>query len=178
MRMAACSEVALTAGKPIVLGRISGVYGLQGWVKVHSYTEPREAILEYPGWMLERDGDWEATNLVAGRRHGKTVIASLQGVTGRDMALGYVGLQIGVLRDSLPDAGDGRFYWADLEGLAVVDTGGRQLGQVAYLLETGANDVMVVQGERGEILIPFVQGRVVQDVDLAGRTIRVDWEWE
>ena len=163
--------------QPVVLGRISGLFGVKGWVKVYSYTEPREAVLEYRRWLLSgKDGWWEAT-VAEGQRHGKTIIARIDGYVDRDQAAELIGTEIAVPRDELPEAGEGRFYWSDLEGLRVVHRDGTELGRVAYLLETGANDVMVVQGEQ-ERLIPFVMGEVILGVDLASGRIDVDWEWD
>jgi len=163
--------------QPVVLGRISGLFGVKGWVKVYSYTEPREAVLEYRRWLLSgKDGWWEAT-VAEGQRHGKTIIARIDGYVDRDQAAELIGTEIAVPRDELPEAEEGRFYWSDLEGLRVVHRDGTELGRVAYLLETGANDVMVVQGEQ-ERLIPFVMGEVILGVDLASGRIDVDWEWD
>ncbi len=161
----------------MILGRIAGLYGVRGWVKVFSYTDPRDAVLEHREWLLERDGAWKACELVDGKRHGKGIIAKLAGVDDRDSAADYVGIDIGVPREQLPETEPGEFYWTDLEGLRVVHKDGRELGTVAYLLETGANDVLVTEGER-ERLIPFVLDRVVLDVDLDDGVITVDWEWD
>jgi len=171
------TERSVTETKPVILGQVTGLHGVKGWVKVHSYTDPREAILDYKDWLLVRDGDWQAVRVAEGKRHGKTVIARLEGVDDRDVAANYVDDEIGVPREQLPDTGRGEFYWADLEGLRVVHSDGRILGKVAYLLATGANDVLVVQGDQ-EVLIPFVQGEVIKDVDLAAGVINVDWEWD
>jgi 16S rRNA processing protein RimM len=151
--------VALTDSKPVILGRVSGLYGVKGWIRVHSYTEPREAILDYKDWLLLRDSVRRSVKLAEGKRHGKTVVARIDGVDDRDDAAGYVGDDIAVPRERLPDTGRGEYYWADLEGLQ------------------GANDVLVVQGDQ-EILIPFVQDEVIKDVDLAAGVISVDWEWD
>nr|MDJ0906951.1 ribosome maturation factor RimM [Woeseiaceae bacterium] len=110
-------------------------------------------------------------------RHGKTVIAHLDGVDDRDAAAVLVDCDIAVDREAMPDAGDGSYYWADLEGLQVVRRDGTELGNVAYLMETGANDVLVVQGEL-ERLIPFVVEKVILDVDLDNGVITVDWDWD
>ena len=163
--------------QPVVLGRIVGLFGVRGWVKVHSYTEPRDAVLDYRDWLLCRDGNWETVELADGRRHGKGVIARLQGVEDRETAAEMLGSEIGVERDALPEPEEGHYYWADLEGLTVVDKDGKGLGKVAYLMATGANDVLVVDGP-AERLIPFVPGAVILDVDLAAGVIRVDWEWD
>ena len=163
--------------KPIVLGRVSGLYGVQGWVKVFSYTEPREAILGYRDCLLGRDGEWHSARIVEGRRHGKTVIVRMDAVQDRDAAAEWIGADIAVQRSSLPDTLADEYYWADLEGLQVVRRDDRTLGTVAYMLATGAHDVMVVQGDK-EILIPFVPGRTVLDVNLADGQIQVDWDWD
>jgi 16S rRNA processing protein RimM len=163
--------------QPVVLGRISGLFGIKGWVKVYSYTEPREAVLNYRRWLVSDADGWREATVAEGQRHGKTVIARIDGYVDRDQAAELVGAEIAVPRDALPETEDDRFYWSDLEGLRVVHRDGTELGRVAYLLETGANDVMVVQGER-ERLIPFVMGKVIVGVDLADGRIDVDWEWD
>ena len=146
-------------------------------MKVYSYTEPREAVLDYKDWLLSRDGRWQRVVLAEGKRHGKAVIARLEGIEDRDAAAELTGSDIGVDRDALPAPGDGHYYWADLEGLTVVHKDGTELGRVAYLMATGANDVLVVDGP-SERLIPFVPGDVILDVDIAAGVIRVDWEWD
>ena len=161
----------------MILGRISGLFGVRGWVKVHSYTEPREAVLDYDSWLLSGNGGWQAARVAEGQRHGKTVIARLEGYDDRDQAAALIGTEIGVPRAALPEAGEGSFYWSDLEGLRVMHRDGTELGRVDHLLATGANDVMVVRGDR-ERLIPFVIGPVVLEVDLSHGVIRVDWEWD
>lgn len=163
--------------RPVILGRIVGLHGVKGWVKVHSYTNPRQAVLDYRDCLLMRSGTRQPARIAEGRAHGKGVVARFDGTADRDEASRLVGAEIAVPREALPDAGEGHFYWTDLEGLTVVHRDGTELGRVAYLLETGANDVLVVQGER-EILIPFVLGSVILDVDLAEGRIDVDWEWE
>ena len=95
----------------------------------------------------------------------------------RDQAAQYVGCDLAIRREDLPVADDATYYWADLEGMRVVHRDGTELGRVAYLLETGANDVLVTEGER-ERLIPFVAGKVILDVDFAAGVISVDWEWD
>lgn len=160
-----------------MLGRISGLFGVNGWVKVFSYTQPREAILDYDQWYLQQDGAWQAAAVAEGKRHGKSVIARLAGLDDRDQAAKVVGLEIAIERDELPGAEDGTYYWADLEGMLVVHRDGRELGRVAYLLETGANDVLVTEGER-ERLIPFIAEEVILDVDFDKGVISVDWEWD
>ena len=160
-----------------MLGRVAGLFGVKGWVKVHSYTQPREAILDYDHCLLKRKSRWQATAFAEGKRHGKSVIVRFEGVDDRDQAAKLVGRDIAIKRDEMPQIAKGSYYWADLEGLQVVHRDGTDLGRVAYLMETGSHDVMVTEGER-ERLIPFVAEKVILDVDFATRVISVDWEWD
>lgn len=163
--------------EPVVLGRVSGLFGVRGWVRVFSYTEPREALLQYKGLLLGRDGQWQSMKLAEGQRHGKSVILRLEGCDDRDQATSLIGTEIGVSRDELPKAKEGHYYWSDLVGLTVVHRDGTELGSIKEILETGAHDVMVVDGET-ERLIPFVMNEIVIDVDLDKGQINVDWEWD
>lgn len=167
----------MSDNKPVLLGRVSGLYGVKGWVKIHSFTDPREALLDYDGWLIEQGGNWKKIALAEGKRHGKTVIARFSGIEDRDAAAELVNCDLGVPRQSLPAAGAGEHYWTDLEGLRVERTDGTSLGTVAHLLETGANDVLVVQGDQ-EILIPYLKGDVIKNVDLESGVISVEWDWD
>jgi len=142
---------------------------------VFSYTEPRENIVHYQPWYLCCGEQWQARRLVEGRQHGKGVVARLDGCTDRDQALALMNCEIGVRRDQLPAPAQGHYYWNDLLGLEVVNLQRESLGRVDHLLETGANDVLVVAGER-ERLIPFVLDKVVKRVDLEAGVIQVDWD--
>lgn len=158
----------------MVVGEIAGVYGVKGWLRIRSFTEPLENILAYRPWRIGAEGAWSEAPKAVGRRHGRGLIVSFEGVTERDAASRLVGKLIAVSRAQLPDS-DGEFYWADLEGLKVETSAGRMLGTVDHLVETGANDVLVVKGER-QRLIPFLRGRVVLEVDLQAGRIVVDWD--
>jgi len=144
---------------------------------VFSYTEPREAVLDYSRWLLGKKGKWQPASVAEGQRHGKTVVVRIDGFDDRDQAATLVGTEIGVPRDELPATEDGHYYWSDIEGLRVVRSDGEELGKLAYMLETGAHDVMVIKGEQ-ERLVPFVKDRIVTDVDLAKGVITVDWDWD
>jgi 16S rRNA processing protein RimM len=158
----------------IVLGSIGGPYGTRGWVKIQSGTEPPENILQYSPWQVGRDGRWSRIGVAEGRLQGRGVIAQLDGCHDRGDASDYTGCEIAVERSQLPEVEEGEFYWADLVGLRVVTTEGVDLGEIGRMMETGANDVMVVRGDV-ERLIPFLDGTVVQSVEIAGGTIVVDW---
>jgi len=165
------------APRLVTLGRIAGVYGVRGWIKVMSATEPPEAILDYSEWRLGSGDKWRTMAVTEGRIHGKGVLAHLAECDDRDAARALIGAEIAVPRSEMPDPGPGRFYWADLQGLAVHTTTGVELGVVDHLMETGANDVLVVVGER-ERLIPYVWEKIVKAVDLDQGVIVVDWDPE
>ncbi|MGD8976532.1 MAG: ribosome maturation factor RimM [Gammaproteobacteria bacterium] len=159
----------------MTVGRVSGLFGVKGWVKLYSFTEPRGRLLEYEPLLLGKPGGWRTVRLVEGQIHGKGLIGRFDGVEDRDQAAALVGMDLAVRRSQLPATGSDEVYWVDLLGLTVVNTRGETLGAVERLLETGANDVLVVQGDR-ERLIPFARGSIVKDVDLQAGTILVDWE--
>jgi len=161
----------------VIIGRVVGVYGVRGWIKVFSSTEPPEEILDYPTWQVRSGSGWQAMPLAEGRRYGKGFLAHLADCDDREVARDLIGADIAVYRSELPDPGPDRFYWADLQGLTVRTTGGVEFGTLDRMLETGANDVMVVTGDR-ERLIPYIRGRVVVDVDLEQGVILVDWDPE
>ena len=148
---------------------------MSGWVRIYSYTDPRENILRYQPWYLKKGGEWEKTQLVDGRQHGKGVVARLEACDNRDLAYQLMGREIGIRRDQLPATGPGDYYWTELQGMRVVTSEGNELGTVDHLMETGANDVLVVTGER-ERLIPFVLDQVIVSVDRERREIQVDWD--
>jgi 16S rRNA processing protein RimM len=159
----------------ILMGRVSGLFGVKGWLKIYSHAAPREGILDYKVWYLMRDGNWQPFRVAAGQRQGKSVVAHLEGYDDRDQATSLLGSDIAIRREQLPALADGEYYWSDLEGLRVVNLQGIELGVVSYLFETGANDVLVVKGER-ERLIPYTLGMAVKSVDLQDGQITVDWD--
>jgi 16S rRNA processing protein RimM len=159
----------------VPLGHVAGVHGIQGWVKIHSLTEPREAIFEYQPWLL--GASLEEVRLEQGKKHGSRLIALLENADSREQAEALVDQPIAVYRDQFPELPAGEFYWTDLMGLTVRLEDGRELGTIASMLATGANDVMVVRGER-ERLIPFIRGQYVKRVDLDAGVVTVDWDPE
>lgn len=161
--------------KPILIGRIAGVYGIKGWVKIVSYTRPIEQILAYSPWYIQRPGALQAL-IVREKAAGKSLRVALEGITDRDLARELVGSDIYIKRHQLEDLPEGQYYWADLIGLQVVNTDSRILGILEDIYETGANDVLVVQGGGQRHLIPLVWERYLLDVDLEQGIIRVDWE--
>jgi 16S rRNA processing protein RimM len=167
----------LSEQQHVSVGKISGVFGVKGWVKVFSFTDPRENILTYSPWLLKKGDETKAVNVVDGQLQGKTIVAQLAGVNDRDQAANLIGWDIFISQGQLPKAAKGEYYWSELIGLAVETIDGVQLGVIDSLLETGANDVIIVQGER-ERVIPFLQGQTIINVDLNAGKIIVDWDPE
>ncbi len=161
----------------VVLGQVSGLYGVRGWVKVFSRTEPRQGIVDYNPLYLNIRGEWRLAEVEQGRLHGKGVVIKFAGFDNRDVAAALPGCDIAVRRAQLPPLKSGEYYRRDLEGLRVVTVAGVELGAVKRIFETGANDVMVVSGER-ERLIPFLQGDAIVEISLDHGIIRVDWDPE
>ena len=148
---------------------------------MYSYTDPREALLDYDVLLLRRDQQWEQARIEEGQRHGKTVIARFEGCDDREQAEALLGCDIGIHREAMPEPETGQYYWNDLQGMRVTHRDGTELGRVAYVMETGANDVLVVKNDSvgdKERLIPFVVDKVILDVDLHEGVIKVDWEWD
>lgn len=158
-----------------MLGRILGPFGVRGWVKLQSYTEPPEQILEFPRWRVTAPaGAVRELVPLEGRRHGKGLVARLEGIADRDLAAALARNELWVERQELPALNQGQYYRADLVGLEVVDQAERRLGQVDHFVDLPANAVMVVKGER-EHWVPLVPKHLRQ-VDLARGRIVVDWD--
>ena len=158
----------------VTLGKIVGVFGVKGWVKVFSETRPREQIFKYSPWLLVLNGDEFEVEVLEGRQQGKGLIASLKGYTDCEDARKLVGSEILVSQESLPKTGKNEYYWSQLTGLNVVNLQGIELGKVVNLFETGANDVLVVKGEK-ERLIPFTEFAVIEG-EMDSNNIVVDWD--
>lgn len=166
--------VSAAPQKWVTLGRVSGVFGIKGWVKVESYTDPPGNIVAFDRWTLRLRGADRAVEIERGQEHGGGVVAKLRGIDDRDSAREFVGAEVVIERNLLPEVGAGEYYWTDLEGLEVRTTAGVVLGTVQRLFATGAHDVLVVAGTP-ERLIPFVAGPIVKRVDLDAGLIEVDW---
>ncbi len=157
------------------MGRIAAAHGIRGLVKIQPFTEYIDSLLDYKFWWIGHEqGPWREVKVEQCEAHSKTLVAQLPDCPDRTAAEKLKGLLIAVPRSSLPKQDEGEYYWSDLIGLTVVNEAGITLGTVASLLETGANEVLSVRGDSGEILIPFVASAIKQ-VDLKNKTIRVDW---
>lgn len=164
----------------IVLGKITSVHGVRGEVKIYSFTDPIDNLLNYRHWTLRRGGEVRQVELVQGRLQGRLLVAKLKGLDDREEARAFADFEICVPRSLLPQLADGEYYWHQLEGLKVVNQDGQLLGKVDHLLETGANDVMVVKPCAGSLddrerLLPYTE-QCVLAVDLDVGEMRVDWD--
>lgn len=165
----------------IVVGKVSTVYGVKGWVKLYSFTEPLSNLLDYAELYIKRGEQWQPITITEGRPHGKSLVAALEGVADREQARALTGCELAVSRSELPDLPEDEFYWHQLEGLRVLTEDQQLLGVVDHMMATGANDVMAVSPCEGSIdqnerLLPYVPGVYVKTVNLDDGTIVVDWD--
>ena len=162
----------------ILLGRVTGAFGVRGEIKLESWTEPRLAIFNYQPWILRSPSGQEShISGVRGREASKTLVATFPGVDNRDTVETMRGTEIYIARSALPPPKPDEYYWVDLEGLAVQTVEGVPLGRVSHLFNTGANDVLVVRGDR-ERMLPFVMDDFIKSVDFDANLIVVDWDPE
>ncbi|HJR75002.1 MAG TPA: ribosome maturation factor RimM [Luteimonas sp.] len=160
----------------VLLGRIVGAFGVRGELKLESFTEPKTAIFRYQPWTLrDAQGRERASQGARGRETPKGVVATLPEVADRDAAEALRGTEVWVARSALPPPKEGEYYWIDLEGLRVVNREGAEFGRVSHLFSTGANDVLVVQGDR-ERMIPFLMPDYIVSIDFGAGLIVVDWD--
>ncbi|NOU43985.1 MAG: ribosome maturation factor RimM [Methyloglobulus sp.] len=165
----------MSTNEIINVGKITGVFGLKGWLKIFSHTQPRENILGYTQWFVKKGIKEQSVKVIGGQLQGKYVVAQLEGVSNRDEAENFMGWDIYIAHEQLPPLAKGQYYWTDLVGLEVENLEGYQLGKVESLFETGANDILLVKGDR-ERAVPFLQGNTVKSVDLGAGKIIVDWD--
>ncbi|MDA8015261.1 MAG: ribosome maturation factor RimM [Gammaproteobacteria bacterium] len=171
--------------EPLLVGRVCGLHGVRGWIKVFSYMRPPEEILQYERWLLAppRAHAWRSVRVAEARAQGRQLLAKLAGVDTRDAAEEFSGVRIALRPAQLPPPAAGEYYWSDLIGMRVVNREGVLLGRVDHLLETGANDVLALArdgahgGENNLRLLPWGDG-VVDKVDAAGKCIHVNWDAE
>lgn len=166
-----------------VMGKITSVYGVKGWVKVFSYAEPKENICQYSNWSIERNGERKVVKVLNCKPHGNGMVAQLEGCHDRDQARSFCDYLITVPKEQLPELKAGEYYWHQFEGLRVQLPSGELLGKVNHMMETGSNDVLVVKACNGSVddrerLIPYLPDQVVLDVDLEAGVLTVNWDLE
>ena len=162
----------------ILMGRIHGAFGVRGELKLESFSDPPDAIFRYRPWTLRTaQGAERELEGARGRSTAKGIVMQMPGVDDRDAAEALRGSEIFVPRSALPPPKPGQYYWVDLEGLRVVNTAGVDFGTVSHLFSTGANDVLVAQGDR-ERMIPFLEPDYIVSVDFDAGCVTVDWDAE
>ena len=160
--------------KKLLVGKINGFFGLQGWVKVFSYTNPRTNILNYSPWFFKVDGNFQSIDITSGREQSKTIVAHIKGIDNREDSQKFIGQDIYINKEQLPELTQGEYYWHELIGFDVINKDEEQLGTVDYFVETGANDVLVVKGKK-EYWIPYIEPFLVS-IDSKNNKILVDWD--
>ncbi|WP_068546033.1 ribosome maturation factor RimM [Thalassotalea crassostreae] len=166
----------------VILGKIGAVYGIKGWLKIHSYTDDPQAIFDYSPWVINLGGKKQTVEVSEWRRHNNGLIAKFADISDRNDAQLRVSAEILVSSDALPELPEGDFYWRDLIGMSVVNESGYNLGEVSDIMETGSNDVLVVKANRTdafgkkERLIPYLEDQVIKNVSLESKQIDVDWD--
>jgi len=160
--------------RQLLIGKITGAHGIKGWVKVFSFTDPVENIIEYLPWDMTLGQQVKQYDVEDGRLQGKGLAVKLKGIDDRNAAEALKGAEIYIDREQLPTLAEDEFYWDDLIGLTVIDQNDVTLGKVDHMLDTGANDVLVVEGDK-RCMIPYISGDVVKSVELDEGVIRVDW---
>ncbi|MFT6418429.1 ribosome maturation factor RimM [Colwellia sp. 6M3] len=169
-------------GKDVTLGKVGAVYGIKGWLKIHSFTDDQEAILDYFPWSLKLGNKVQSVEITDWRKHNNGLVVKVAGIDDRDIAQKLVGSEIFVSEDALSDLPEGEFYWRDLIGMAVVTDKGYDLGHVSDIMETGANDVLVVKANlkdgfgKKERLIPYLMDQVILSISAEDKQICVDWD--
>jgi 16S rRNA processing protein RimM len=169
-------------GKDVTLGKVGAVYGIKGWLKIHSFTDDHEAILDYFPWSLKLGNKIQSVDITDWRKHNNGLVVKVAGIDDRDVAQKLVGSEIFVSEEALSDLPEGEFYWRDLIGMAVVTDKGYDLGQVSDIMETGANDVLVVKANlkdgfgKKERLIPYLMDQVILSISAEDKQICVDWD--
>jgi 16S rRNA processing protein RimM len=162
--------------KKIHVGKITDAHGIKGWLKIVSFTSPPENIVRYSSWIIQKDGKDQVYTVVEGKQNHNKIIVKLRNIDERTQAEKLKNSEIKIMRSELPNLGEQKYYWSDLEGLKVLNIDQESIGIVGSLFETGANDVLVVKGKKNKrILIPFVMDEIIKEVNIDLEYIKVDW---
>jgi len=165
--------------KKIYLGKITGVHGIKGWLKIQSFSSPPENILNYPSWIITNKGEEDFYSIEQGRKQNNKIVVKLEKIDDRNTAESLINSKIQILRSDLPKLSNDNYYWSDLVGLSVLNSEETVIGKIESLIETGANDVMVIITLKDErILIPFVMHEIIKEVNVELSYIKIDWSIE
>ena len=161
----------------ITVGRFGGVHGVKGWIKINSYTRPKENIFSYTPWIVKKDSNWQEEKVEETQQRGERLLVKLIGIDTPEQAREFINSDIAISRGQLPALKENEYYWFDLIGLEVFNQDEVRLGEIKEILETGANDVLVIKDKR-KYLIPLLIGIYVMRVDLEAGKVSVDWQVE
>jgi len=162
---------------PVIIGQLGAPHGIQGWIKIHSYTDSPDNLFTYHPWLCQWQQGWYVITCDKWRAQGKSFVGHIEGCDDRNMAGLCTHLNLYIPRAQLPKLSDNEYYWHDLEGLQVINQEGVMLGTIDYLFNNGASDVMVIRGDK-ERLIPYVLDDIIVRVDIANRCLYVNWDAE
>ena len=160
--------------KKLLVGKINGFFGVLGWVKIFSYTNPRKNILEYQPWYFVDNETYKVIEITTGREQSKTIVAQVKGINNREEALQLIGKDLYINKEQLPELDNDAHYWYELTGFRVINKNEVDLGIVDYLVDTGSNHVLVTKGET-EHWIPYIEPFLVS-VNKHKKVISVDWD--
>ena len=160
--------------KKLLVGKINGFFGVQGWVKIFSYTNPRKNILEYQPWYFVDNETYKVIEITSGREQSKTIVVKVKGINNRDDALQLIGKDLYINKDQLPELDIDAHYWHELTGFRVINKNEVDLGIVDYLVDTGSNHVLVTKGDT-EHWVPYIEPFLVS-VDKQKKVITVNWD--
>lgn len=172
------NQASLPPEDLIIVGQIGGVHGVKGAIRVFSFTEPKTQLLEYKPWFVEKQGQWETLAYHSAHWHGESLLVQFENINDRDKAQALTNKKIAVKRHCLPPLAPSEYYWIDLIGLSVYTREGVFLGLVENLMETGANDVLIVKDGSRSRLIPYLLNQYIDSIDLSKKQIIVDWDPE
>jgi 16S rRNA processing protein RimM len=164
---------------PIVVGQLGGVHGVRGWLKLNSYTRPKENIFNYSPLLMHTDDVWQTIDIEEYQQRGERLLVKLSGIDNPEDARKYTKCELAVSREHLPALKEGEYYWCDLIGLEVLNQDNKSLGKVDEIVETGANDVLVIvpsEKDKARVLVPLIMDVYVKKVDLIANTLHVDWQ--
>lgn len=159
----------------VIIGRFGKVHGIKGLITVISFAEPRDNILNYTHWHARINHQWQPLDITHVDVTNKHILVQIKGFSEREQVASLTNIDIGIRKEQLPDLATGEYYWHQLCGMQVVNQQGDTLGTVLEILPTGANDVLVVEGDKRH-LIPYLPGRYVISVDPGKGQIVVDWD--
>lgn len=161
----------------VVMGRLGRPVGLKGQVKLYPFSKDISQLIDYQPWYMKNSQDsWQIVDCSDVTLRDKFLLVSIKGVLSKEAAQALTHNEIAVPRTALPVLPEGEYYWRDLIGLQVVNADGCPFGLVTELMETGANDVLIVKLGDKKRLIPFLLDEFILSIDITNKMITVDWD--